>query len=545
MMKLKWAACAAAAAALLAVTTGCGGGTQSANGTPSNATSTSGQKTLIFGRGGDSVTLDPSGSTDDESNMVAEEIYDTLVTYKIGTPELQPDLATSWEPSKDGMSWTFHLLQGVKFSDGTPFNADAVVFNFQRWGDPKNPYHKGSSFAHYKSDLGGFYGSPGAIIKDVKKVDDYTVQIDLTHPFAPLPNILTQVAYSIASPEAIKKYNGDISHHPVGTGAFEFVSWTPNDKIVLKKNPNYRTPGLPKLDQLIFQVIPDNTARLNALRAGQIDVMEGVNPSDIQSVKSDPNLNLYISPSNNVGYLAFNTQKKPFDDPRVRQAIAMCIDKKALIDAYYNGLADAGVTLLPPKNWAYDSSIQDYPVDIAKAKQLLAEAGYPNGFDTELWAMPIPRPYMPQPQQIATAIQADLAKIGIHAKIVSYDWATYLKKTDSGEHTMCLLGWSAGTWDPTTFMYTLLDSKNAVPPANNSAFYKNPAVDKLLEQALMVSDQNQRAELYKQAQELVFKDEPYVPLVHSQPVRAGSKRVIGFTPQVTGGPQFTSVDISK
>ncbi|SFU79156.1 ABC transporter substrate-binding protein [Alicyclobacillus macrosporangiidus] len=543
-MQMKWAACAAAVVALLAVTTGCGGGTtQPANGTA--PTASSGQKTLIFGRGGDSVTLDPSGSTDDESNMVCEEIYDTLVTYKIGTPELQPDLATSWEPSKDGMSWTFHLQQGVKFSDGTPFNADAVVFNFQRWGDPNSPYHKGSSFAHYKSDLGGFYGSPGAIIKDVEKVDDYTVRIDLTHPFAPLPNILTQVAYSIASPEAIKKYNGDISHHPVGTGAFEFVSWTPNDKIVLKKNPNYRTPGLPKLDQLIFQVIPDNTARLNALRAGQIDLMEGLNPSDIQSVKSDPNLNLYVSPSNNVGYLAFNTQKKPFDDPRVRQAIAMCIDKKALIDAYYNGLADAGVTILPPKNWAYDSSIQDYPVDIAKAKQLLAEAGYPNGFDTELWAMPIPRPYMPQPQQIATAIQGDLAKIGIHAKIVTYDWATYLKKTDSGEHTMCLLGWSAGTWDPTTFMYTLLDSKNAVPPANNSAFYKNPAVDKLLEQALTVSDQNQRAELYKQAQKLVFQDEPYVPLVHSQPVRAGSKRVIGFTPQVTGGPQFTSVDLSN
>ncbi|MCL6517551.1 ABC transporter substrate-binding protein [Alicyclobacillus sp.] len=534
----------AAMVGLLATLSGCGGTTTTqANGTAPAAAA--GQKTLIFGRSGDSITLDPSGSTDDESNMVAQEIYDTLVTYKIGTSELQPDLATSWEPSKDGLSWTFHLLQGVKFQDGTPFNADAVVFNFNRWGDPNNPYHKGSSFAHYKSDLGGFYGSPGAIIKGVKKIDDYTVEIDLNHPFAPLPNILTQVAFSIASPKAIQDNNGDISHHPVGTGAFEFVSWTPNDKIVLKKNPGYRMPGLPKLDQVIFQVIPDNTARLNALRAGQIDLMEGLNPSDIASVKSDPNLNLYVSPSNNVGYLAFNTQKKPFDNPLVRQAIAMSIDKKAIIDAYYNGLADAGVTILPPKNWAFDSSIQDYPVDIQKAKQLLAQAGYPNGFSTELWAMPVARPYMPQPQQIAAAIQADLEKIGIHAKIVSYDWATYLKKTDSGEHTMCLLGWSAGTWDPTTFMYTLLDSKNAVPPANNTAFYKNPAVDKLLEEALTETDQSKRAALYKQAQELVFKDEPYVPLVHSQPVRAGSKRVVGYVPGVTGGPTLTNVDITK
>ena len=304
------------------------------NGTPS---SSSGNKTLIFGRSGDSVTLDPANSTDDESNMVTQEMLDTLVTYKIGTSELEPDLASSWEPSADGLSWTFHLKKGIKFTDGTPFNADAVVFNFNRWGDPSNPYHKGS-FSHFKSDFGGFYGSSTAIIKDVKKVDDYTVRIDLTHPFAPLPNILTQDAFAISSPDNIKKHNGDITRYPVGTGAFEFVSWTNNDKIVLQKNPNYRTPGEPKLDKLIFQVIPDNTARLNALKTGQIDLMEGVNPSDVQSIKSDHNLQLFVAKSNNVGYLAFNTQKKPFNNPLVRQAIAMCIDKKALIGAYYNGL---------------------------------------------------------------------------------------------------------------------------------------------------------------------------------------------------------------
>lgn len=509
------------------------------------ADNSAGGKTLIFGRGADSVTLDLSGSTDDESNIVGEEIYDTLVTYKAGTAELVPSLAKDWKIAPDGLSVTFHLQTGVKFQDGTPFNADAVVFNFQRWWDPTNPYHKGSSFSHFESDLGGYKGSKDAVIKDIKKVDDSTVQIDLTHSYGPLLAMLAQTAFSIASPTDIQKHNGDIHQNPVGTGPFEFVSWAPGDKIVLQKYKGYRQADSTKLDKVIFQVIKDNKSRLNALQAGQIDLMEGVNPSDTQTVKSDPNLQLYVSPSNNIGYLAFNTQKTPFDKAKVRQAIGMAIDKQALIDAYYYGLAVPATTLLPTKNWAFDSSVKNPPVDIAKAKQLLSEAGYPNGFKTDLWAMPLPRPYMPQPDKIAAALQEDMKQIGIDAKIVTYDWATYLKKTEDGEQTMCLLGWSAGTWDPSTFMYTLLDGNNAKPPAENTAFYQNPQVDKLLEQTLAATDQTQRAALYQQVQQIVAQEEPYVPLVHSEPVMASSKKVIGFVPSITGGAELATVDLSN
>ncbi|UOF91293.1 ABC transporter substrate-binding protein [Fodinisporobacter ferrooxydans] len=522
-----------------------GCGSSNPSNTASNAggnSAKSGGKTLIFGRGGDTVTLDPANATDGETFRVTDNIYETLVADKPGTFDVKPGLATDWSASKNGLKWTFHLRKNVKFQDGTPFNADAVVFNFNRWMDPQNPYHKGD-FEYFTNMFGGFKGNPKAVIKDVKKLDDYTVEIDLAHPSAPFLADLTMAAFSIASPADVKKYNGDIKDHPIGTGPFKFVSWKPNDSITLEKNPSYWDTGKPKLDKIVFQVIKDNKARLNALQAGQIDIMDGLNPADVPTVKNDSNLQLFTRPSNNVGYLAFNTQKKPFNDPRVRQAINMVVDKKALIDAFYNGMAVPAVSVLPPSMWGNDTSLQDYQVNIQKAKQLLAEAGYPNGFKTDLWAMPVARPYMPQPEKIAAALQADMKKIGIDAKIVTYDWATYLKKTANGEHTMALLGWTGDNGDPDDFLYVLLDQDNANPPAQNIAFYKNPEVHKLLVQAQQETDQNKRADLYKKAEQIILKDAPWVPLVHSTPPMAASKKVTGFVPSPVGSDILTNVDI--
>ncbi|WP_019121874.1 ABC transporter substrate-binding protein [Brevibacillus massiliensis] len=530
----KWTAAALAFGLLLA---GCSSGGNTPSGAAGEKADTGKPKDFVMGIAADAVTLDPSLQSDLVSITITSEIYETLVRYKAGSSELESDLATSWEASPDGLSWTFHLAKDVKFHDGTPFNADAFIFNFERWWDEKNPYHKGD-FSPFQADFGGFKDSETCVVKDVQKIDDDTVQINLKQPFSPLLAILSQTEYGIASPEAIKKHNGDILKTPVGTGAFKFVSWTPGDKIVLEKNQDYRQPGMPKLDKLIFQVIKDNTARLNALRAGQIDLMDGLSPSDAASVKSDAKLQLYETPSNNVGYLAMNNLKPPFDNPKVRQAINMAIDKQALIDAYYYGLAEPAVTVLPSKNWAFHTDLNDYEVNVEKAKELLKEAGYPNGFSTELWAMPVARPYMPQPEQIATVLQADLKKIGIDAKIVTMDWATYTQKMKNGEHTMGLMGWAPGTWDPSNLLYTLLHSSNAKPPALNLSFYKNPQVDTLLENALKETDQTKAAELYKQAQQIIHDDAPMVPLVHTKPVLAGASYVKDFVPSPVGTPQF-------
>ncbi|MFP3392799.1 ABC transporter substrate-binding protein [Brevibacillus sp. SIMBA_040] len=534
---------AVAVLSTLVLLSGCASNNSASDSSGQSQAQSGAEKMLIIGRGGDTVTLDPAQSTDDETNRVTEEVVETLVTYQKGTSDIVGLLAKSWDISKDGTTVTFHLEQNVKFHDGTPFNADAVVYNFERWWDPAHPYHNGA-FSIFQTDMGGFKGDEKAVIRDVKKVDDNTVTVTLAHSFAPFIAMLSEPQYSMVSPESMKKNNGEFKDQLVGTGAFQFVSWAPNDKITLKKNPDYRISGLPKVDQLVFQVIKDNTARLNALKAGQIDLMEGLNPSDVTSLESDANLTTYTSPSNNIGYMFFNTQMKPFDNPKVRQAITMTIDKQALIDAFYYGKAEPAVTVLPSKSWGFNSDLTPYPVDIPKAKQLLAEAGYPDGFQTDFWVMPVARPYMPQPEKIGAAIQANMKEIGIEAKIVTFDWATYLKKAGDGEAPMGFLGWSAATWDPTTLMYTLLRSSD-VKPTNNASLYKNPEVDKLLDEALQVTDQAKRTEMYKKAQAIVFEDAPMVPLVHSTPVRAANKNVSGYIPQVTYGPQFTDVDIAQ
>lgn len=518
---------------LAVVLSGCGGQGQQA--------AKEGGKTFVFARSGDAVGLDPANVTDGESLYVTHQIFETLLNYKPTDTELVPGLATSWENSKDGREWTLTLRKGVKFQDGTPFNAQAVKFNFDRWRLPNNKYHVGGNFEYYTSMFGGFPG----VIKDVQVVDDYTVKFILTRPLAPFLADLAMPTFGIASPAAVEKYGKDFFKHPVGTGPFTFVSWDKDQKIVLKRNDNYWGPR-PALDEVVFRTIPDNSARLMELKSGTIDAMIGLNPDDYKTVKDDPNLQVLLRPSMNVGYLALNNLKKPFNDPRVRQAIACAIDKKALIDAFYAGLGKPAKNPLPPSVWGYNDSIQDYPYDPAKAKELLAEAGYPHGFTTTLWAMPVARPYMPQPKEIAQAIQADLAKVGIKANIVTYDWATYIAKGENGEHDMYLFGWTGDNGDPDNFLYVLLGKDNAVKgAASNVCFYQNEEVNNLLKQAQSVSDQSKRAALYEQAQAIIHQDEPMVPLVHSMEVVVAKKSVKNLIPHPTGTESFAGVDIQQ
>ncbi|WP_018132032.1 ABC transporter substrate-binding protein [Effusibacillus pohliae] len=521
------------------VLTGCGSKPAAE---PNNAKKAGG--TLIYGRGGDSVKLDPHNVTDGESFRVTENIYDTLVDFEKDSTKVIPGLATEWQTSADGKTWTFKLRQGVKFHDGTDFNAKAVVYNFERMWDKNHPQHKGD-FEYFHDMFGGFKGE-GSVIEGIKAVDDYTVEFKLSRPLAPFLANLAMSTFAIISPAALEKYGEKIAQNPVGTGPFKFKEWKPNDSITLEKNDQYWQKGLPKLDKIVFKVIPDNTARLTALKSGEIDVMDGLNPSDVKQVEADSKLQVLLRPSMNVGYLAMNNTKKPFDNPKVRQAISMAINKKGLIDSFYAGLAQPAVNPMPPSVWGYNKDIKDYEYNPEKAKQLLAEAGYPNGFETDFWAMPVARPYMPQPQKIAEAIQADLAKIGIKTKIVSFEWATYLKKTKNGEHPMALLGWTGDNGDPDNFLYVLLDKDTANPPAaQNISLYKSDKVHELLTKAQVTSDQAQRTKLYEEAQKIIHEDAPMVPLVHSRPALAAAKSVKGYVPHPKGSESLVDVSIEK
>jgi peptide/nickel transport system substrate-binding protein len=514
--------------------TGCNSKKESTAGTGSKEESSKPQ-VLVFGRGGDAVSLDPAIVTDGESIKVTENIFDTLVDYGEQDTTIQPALAESWEVSEDGLTYTFKLRKGVKFHDGTDFNAEAVVYNFERWMNS----HDEGKFAYYASMFGGFKGDEGHVIKEVKAVDEYTVQFTLNRPQAPFLKNIAMPPFAIASPEALEKHGDKFGENPVGTGPFVFKEWKRNDTITLEKNPNYWKEGYPKLDKVVFKVIPDNSARLNALLTGEIQLMDGMNPSDVEKVEANKDLQVFFRPSMNVGYLGFNVEKEPFNNKLVRQALSHAVNKKALIDAFYSGQAEPAKNPMPPVIEGYNDEIEDYPYDLEKAKQLLAEAGYPNGFETEFWAMPVPRPYMPNGQKVAEAIQADFAKIGVKTTIKTMEWATYLEKVQAGEAPMFLLGWTGDNGDADNFLYTLLDKDNI--GSNNYSRYSNDQVHKLLIDAQSTPDQEKRNELYKQAQVIIHEDAPWVPLVHSTPALGGTANLKGFTPHPTGSDKLTTV----
>lgn len=499
--------------------------------------------TLVYGRGADSVSLDPINVTDGESIRVTHNIYETLLEYDHNL-ELQPKLATEYSSSEDGLTWTFQLREGVKFHDGTDFNADAVVFNFERWMDPENPYHEGD-FPYYPFLYGGFKGDENHLIESVTATDEHELEIVLKRKTAPFLSYLAISMFGIASPAAIEQYGAGIGENPVGTGPFKFEEWNRNNTITLSKNEEYWMEGKPYLDQVIYQVIPENSARLNALQTGEIDIVDGMNASDTTIVEDTDGMELIKRPSFNIGYMAFNMEKEPFDDPLVRKAINMAIDKEEIVDAFYNGLADPATSPLPPSLWSHDESLEKYDYNVEEAKKLLAEAGYEDGFTTELHTMSNPRPYLPEPVKIAEAIQSDLAEIGITAEIVSSEWATYLEDTKNGKHSMAMYGWTGVMADPDNFLYPNLSKTNAEVPAQNIAFYKSDEFTSLITEARETIDQDKRTELYQEAQQLFQEDTPWVMLAYTTPPLAQSDYVEGYNPHPMSNDLMTDVYLSN
>ncbi|RUL51575.1 ABC transporter substrate-binding protein [Lysinibacillus antri] len=487
---------------------------------------------LVFGRGGDSVSLDPAIVTDGESFKVTENIFETLLNFGEQDTTINPGLAKEWEVSEDGLTYTFHLQEGVKFHDGTDFNAEAVVKNVDRWkaGTEEQFYYFNSMFKAEGQD----------IIKTVTAVDEKTVVFELTRPQAPFLKNIAMSPFGIASPTAFEAAGDKFGDNPVGTGPFVFVEWKRNDSITVKKNENYWQAGLPKLDTIIFRAIPDNSTRLNALMTGEIDLAEGINPSDATSIEGNAELQLIERPSMNVGYLGLTSTRKPFDNKLVRQAVNYAIDKQAIVDAFFEGRAEVAVNPMPPSISGYNDEIAGYEYNPEKAKELLAEAGY-DGAEIELWAMPVPRPYMPDGQKVAEAIQKNLADVGIPSKIVTFEWATYLEKAKNGEADAFLLGWTGDNGDADNFIYTLLDKDNI--GSNNYSYYSSDAAHELLIAAQSEVDEEKRNQLYKDAQVIIHEDAPWVPLAHSIPLLAAKKGVTDYLPHPTGSESLVNVSM--
>ncbi len=467
---------------------------------------------IVIAQNAEPVSLDPGIFVESESGRISGNIFEGLVRYQDYSTEVEPCLATSWRRSADGKKWVFFLRKGVRFHDGSLFTANAVVFSFLRQIQAKHPYFK-NNFAY--ADFTFKY------VKSVKAIDQYTVTFTLDRPYTPfLYNLAMRAAAPIVSPTAVKKWGHGFERNPVGTGPFKFQEWVSNKRVVLVRNEDYWGHSV-IIKKLIFRTLPNTTIRFNEFRSGRVDIIDGLNPLDVGKIKLVPKGRMIRRQGLNLAYLAMNMEKVPFDNVEVRKAINHAINKKNLVKLIYQGFAIPAVNPIPPNLWGYNHSIKGYDYNIGKAKRLLKRAGYEKGFETTLWTMPVSRPYMPLPKKVARAIKGNLSAIGIKARIVSYDWATYLSKIANGEHDMCLSGWTGDNGDPDNFMYVLLDKDNTIKPyAKNYSFFKNDALHNLLISAQQISERSKRIHLYKRSQEIIFKEAPWVPLAHVQRISA-------------------------
>jgi peptide/nickel transport system substrate-binding protein len=468
------------------------------------AASTASGGTLIVGRGGDSVLLDASAATDGESWRVAGEITEPLVRLEGTSSKVVPWLAEKYE-SSDGLTWTFTLRKGVKFHDGTDLNADAVKWNFDRWMDPANQWRFGRTYEYWDTEFG-----ENLKVEEVKVIDANTFSIKLASASAVILAKLTLASFGIASPKAVQeegdKY-GTAAGKAVGTGPFMFKEWIPNDKITLVKNPNWWGDG-PKLDALIYRSIPDNSARLAEFLAGTIHQAD-LAQTDMPAARADPNIKEYTSPSLGVGYISFQQCIEPFDKVKVRQAIAMAINREALVKNFY---ADGDVVadgFQPPAIPGSKPTLKiEYNPD--KAKALLAEAGFPDGFSTEFWYVPVIRGYSPDGKAIAEALSVDLAKIGVKVDLKTEDWGAYLDHRNQGKFPMWMLGWGSDNGDPDNFIGYHFAHPIGEPKEEDC--YNNDKLSQLLIDGAKEPDTAKREKIYQDAEQIVYDDMARIPV---------------------------------
>ena len=516
-----------------------------------SATGALAKGTLVYCSEGSPEGFQPqfftTGTTFD---AVSVPMFNRLVQFKIGTTEIVPALAESWTVSPDSKQVTFKLRKGVKFHSNAnfkparDFNADDVLFSWNRMADENHPFHKmtaGQTFSYY-DDMG-----MKNIVDKVEKLDDYTVRFDLKRPEAPFLADMAMDFASILSKEYFetmqKKGTPNAADvYPIGTGPFEFVSYQ-KDAIIRYKAFDKYWGGRPKIDNLVYSITRDATARYAKLKTGECQAMAFPKPADLDEMRKDPQLNVLSKQGLNVGYIAFNVEKKPFDDKRVRQALNYATNKEAILKAVYQGQGQVAKNPIPPILWSYNDAIKDYPYDPAKAKELLAQAGFPNGFELDLWYLPVTRPYNPDGKRMAEMIQADWEKVGVKAKLVTYEWAEYRKRSKGGEHQVVMFGWSGDNGDPDNFFVPLLGCE-AVKGGGNAARWCNKPFEDLVVKAAQTPKQADRAKLYGEAQ-VIFKEEaPWITIAHSvrfDPVR---REVKGYQMDATAHHYFDKVELA-
>jgi peptide/nickel transport system substrate-binding protein len=483
--------------------------------------------TLIVGRGGDSVILDAGPATDGESAMVINEIIEPLIRLEGVSTKPIPWLAESWE-TEDSQTWIFHLREGVTFHDGTPFNAEAVKWNIDRWRDPDSEWRFGRTFEYYSAEFG-----EDLAIEEVNIIDEYTIELKLAQPSAVLLSKLSLgFVFGMNSPTAVME-QGDLYGTPaggaVGTGPFKFVEWITDDRIVLERNEDWWGEG-PYLSRLIFRSIPDNSARFAELQAGTIHHANTVAQTDLPAADADPNITVNILPATSTGYIAFQQCTEPFDKLEVRQAIAHAVNWQALIDPFYGKYGELAGSFQPPAILGSDPSIQPHEYNPEKAQELLAQAGLPDGFETDFWYIPVVRGYFPDSKAIAEAIAADLARVGIRVNLMTEDWGAYLEHRNEGAFPMWMLGWGSDNGDPDNYVGWHFSHPVGQPKAEDC--YANDRVAELLIEGRIEADPAVREQIYQEVEQLIHADVARIPVVWASTPWVLRDNVRNYTPVV-------------
>lgn len=522
------------------------------------ATSADTAQFLVYGNSGEPDDLDSMNTSSGNALVVTQQIQEPLVGRAEGQVGIQPLLATEWEANEDSTEWTFTLREGVTFHDGTPFNAEAVVFNFDRMGRPDFEFgfrDEGKTYQIFSDLFGGFIGDENSAVENVEAVDENTVRFTMTRPFPLLPELLSASYFGISSPEAVRAAGasyGTPEGGAVGTGAFAFESWTPGENIILVRNDDYwgepaRMPGA------VVRFIADAPARLAELQAGSIDFATNLGTESRATLESDANIKEVAVEPFNIAYIAMNFNSAPFDNPLVRQAVAHAINKQEILDAFYGGQGEVANTFLPQGFAQYrPDDLTTYDYDPERARELLAEAGYPDGLSTmtlpdgsevplEFWYMPVSRPYFPTPQPIAEAFAAQLAEAGINVELKTEDWGAYLDNVDAGQKNgMWMLGWTGDYGDPNNFLYTFFG-----PSAETQQGYANQELIDTLVEAGSAPTPEESVTLFKEAGTIINTDLPRIPVVHSPPVYGAVEGLEGWTPSPFGSEPWKTLFVQK
>ncbi|OFC68887.1 ABC transporter substrate-binding protein [Alteromonas confluentis] len=511
------------------------------------------QSGIIYCSESNPVNFNPQTDTSSTTaDATAHQLYDRLLNFDAESGQIVPNVAESWVVSDDGLTYTFQLHKDVTFHTTTYFtptrtlNADDVIFSINRWRLPSNPFHavSGGRYPYFES-----LGLAENIV-NVERINGYRVQITLKEPDSSfLANLATDFSVILSAEYADHLLSRGtperIDYFPIGTGPFKFESYRKDHYIRFLRNENYwgfdeLPDGQSNTEHLIYDITTKSSIRLAKLITGECDAIAFPAQTELEIIRNREELELSEKPGLNIGFWAFNTERPPFDDPKVRKALALAIDKNTLLEAVYFESATRAKTLLPTASWAFQSDAEDTAYNPVLAKKLLKEAGIEPGFTMTIWAMPVERAYNPNASKMAELIQRYLSAVDIQVNIVTYDWTTFRRHLREGLHDSVLIGWSADNGDPDNFYRPLL-SCGAIPSGTNRAMWCNEKYDALINEALETQDLERRKAIYEEVNRLLYDELPLVPIAHAYRYQAYRKNLKGMSINPYGGVRFAGV----